>query len=64
MFNVGTTDRIIRFIFGGILLYLGFMVYPNSNLGIGLTVAGALAAFSGLVGTCLLYSIFGINTKS
>jgi hypothetical protein len=64
MFNVGTTDRLIRLVFASILLYLGLMVYPGSNLGIGLTVAGGLATFSGLVGTCFLYSILGINTKS
>ncbi|MEM9448867.1 MAG: DUF2892 domain-containing protein [Cyanobacteria bacterium P01_E01_bin.6] len=61
--NVGMLDRLIRFILAGVLLYLGLTVYPDSALGIGLDVIGAIAAITGLVGFCGLYQLIGINTR-
>lgn len=61
--NVGITDRIFRFILAGGLLFLGLNVYPDSALGIGLIVVGAISALTGIFGFCGLYKIFGINTR-
>ena len=62
--NVGATDRIIRVILAGILLYLGLAVYGGSILGILITITAVVALLSGLVGSCLLYSLLGINTSN
>ncbi|MBW4621700.1 MAG: DUF2892 domain-containing protein [Cyanosarcina radialis HA8281-LM2] len=62
--NVGTFDRLIRFGLAGVLLYLGFSVYGGSALGIGLAIIAIIPALTALIGTCPLYSLLGINTKS
>jgi hypothetical protein len=62
--NVGTVDRIIRLILASALAYFGLLVYSGSALGIGLTIAAAVLAISGLAGSCLLYGLFGINTRN
>ena len=62
--NVGATDRIIRIILGSVLLYLGLAVYGSSTFGIVITITAVVALLSGLVGSCLLYSLLGINTSN
>jgi hypothetical protein len=62
--NVGTVDRIIRLILARVLAYFGLLVYSGSALGIGLTIAGAVMAISALAGSCMLYGLFGINTRN
>ena len=61
--NVGTTDRLVRLIAAAILLYLGLQTYACSALGIGLTIAGGIALRTGLVGSCALYGLLGLNTR-
>jgi preprotein translocase subunit SecF len=61
--NVGGFDRLIRLVLAAVLLYLGLTVYVGSALGTGLAIAGAIAAISGLLGICSLYSLLGINTR-
>lgn len=61
--NVGTVDRIIRILLATALAYFGLIVYSGSALGIGLTIAGAFLGISALAGSCLLYGLFGINTR-
>ena len=61
--NVGTVDRLIRLILASALFYFGLLVYGGSTLGIGLTIGGAVMAISGLAGSCMLYGLFGINTR-
>lgn len=61
--NVGATDRLIRVLFGSVLLYLGLGLYSASTLGIVLTVMAIVALLSGLFGSCLLYRLLGINTS-
>ena len=60
--NVGTTDRLVRLIAAVILLYLGLQTYAGSALGLGLTIAGGVALLTGLVGSCALYGLLGLNT--
>ncbi len=60
--NVGMIDRIIRIVFGIILLYvfMGNMVAaPWSYL---VALIGLILLVTGIVGTCLLYSMLGMNT--
>ena len=62
--NVGTTDRLLRLIAAAVLLYLGLFTYAGSALGIGLAVVGGVALLTGLIGSCALYGLLGINTRS
>jgi hypothetical protein len=62
--NVGTIDRFIRLVLAGALLYLGLGIYGGSALGIGLAIISIIPALTALIGTCPLYSLLGINTKS
>ena len=60
--NVGMIDRVIRIIFGIILMYLfvGNMVAaPWSYL---VALIGLILLVTGIVGTCAIYSILGMNT--
>ena len=61
--NVGTTDRLLRLIAAAVLLYLGLFTYAGSALGIGLAVFGGIALLTGLIGSCALYGLLGINTR-
>ena len=62
--NVGTVDRIIRLVLASALAYFGLIIYSGSALGIGLIIAAAVLAMSALVGSCMLYGLFGINTRN
>ncbi|PPB81725.1 Protein of unknown function (DUF2892) [Albidovulum inexpectatum] len=59
--NVGTTDRIIRIVVG-----LALIAWWYFSPGMGLRwlplVLGIIALATGLLSTCPLYSILGINT--
>jgi Inner membrane protein YgaP-like, transmembrane domain len=60
--NVGKTDRIIRVILGVVLLVafgLNVLAAPWSYL---LILVGIIALFTGIAGTCALYSIIGWNS--
>ncbi|MGF1541207.1 MAG: DUF2892 domain-containing protein [Pleurocapsa sp.] len=61
--NVGRVDRIVRILLASVLAYFGLLIYNGSALGIGLTIAAAVLAISALAGSCLLYGLFGINTR-
>jgi Protein of unknown function (DUF2892) len=60
--NVGSRDRILRFLLAAILLYRGLSIYQGTALGIGLDIASALLAFSALFGFCGIYHVLGIST--
>ncbi len=57
--NEGTVDRAVRVILGLALLSL-VVVGPQTMWGL----VGAVPLLTGLVGTCPIYSIFGISTCS
>lgn len=59
--NAGTTDRIVRVVAGLVLLGVGLFVVKG-GFGIALDVVGAVLVFSGTVGFCHVYKVFGINT--
>ena len=55
--NVGTTDRVLRVTFGLVLLSL-VITGPHTAWG----YLGLIPLFTGLFGTCPLYSLLGFNT--
>jgi hypothetical protein len=55
--NEGTADRALRVVAGVVGLSLVF-VGPKTSWGL----VGLIPLVTGLVGTCPLYSIFGLNT--
>jgi hypothetical protein len=55
--NEGTVDRVLRVLFGALLLSLAF-VGPKTAWG----WIGVVPLATGLIGNCPVYSIFGINT--
>ncbi|MFA5412670.1 MAG: DUF2892 domain-containing protein [Candidatus Micrarchaeia archaeon] len=59
--NVGTVDRAIRFVLGLALLYYSFTALTPPLIYLGIIVA-AILLFTGLMGTCTLYSLLGMNT--
>lgn len=58
--NVGTVDRAVRIIAGVVLLAL-FWFYPAAPWRM-FALIGIVPLFTGLFGTCPLYSIFGLST--
>jgi predicted RND superfamily exporter protein len=54
--NVGKAEKIIRILFGAIIILLG--VYFKSWWGI----VGLIPIITGLCGNCPLYTLFGIST--
>ncbi|QCO56786.1 DUF2892 domain-containing protein (plasmid) [Pseudorhodobacter turbinis] len=61
--NVGGADRVLRIVLG-IALIAAFFALPNLGWRWVLAVVGAVALFTGLSRSCLLYSLIGINTCS
>lgn len=59
--NVGTFDRIARIIVGLLLVALYF-IYPGGTYSWLYLVIGAVPLVTGLIGTCPLYSLLGMNT--
>jgi hypothetical protein len=60
--NESKTDRIIRFILGSVLLFVG-NAYFMGTMQIILYILGVVALLTSITGYCLLYKIFGINTN-
>lgn len=57
--NEHTIDRVLRVVIGLVLLSLVF-VGPHTLWGL----VGLVPLFTGLAGTCPLYSLFGLSTRS
>ena len=60
MKNVGKTDKWIRIIVGILLLAVFFFTEGNARY---FGLLGIIPLFTGLSGKCLLYKLFGINTR-
>ena len=58
--NVGTIDRILRIVIGAALI-AGFFLYPEAQYG-WLFLIGIIPLATGLVSSCPLYSMLGMNT--
>ncbi len=60
--NVGMIDRVVRIILGIVLIgvvALNMVAAPWSYL---VALIGLIALITGVVGTCALYSLLGMNT--
>ncbi|MBF0138398.1 MAG: DUF2892 domain-containing protein [Magnetococcus sp. DMHC-1] len=57
--NVGTMDRVVRVVKGGVLISLVF-VGPKVRWG----WLGVYPLLTGLIGTCLFYDMLGFDTKA
>ena len=62
--NIGIGDRFIRLLLALILLYLSFFVYSGSMFATSLIAIAAILTLSSIAGSCFLYSLFGIDTRS
>lgn len=60
--NVGGTDKVVRFIIALAAAGLYFTGTVSGVLGYIVLAAGAIMLFTAVLGTCPLYSLFGINT--
>ncbi len=60
--NMGSLDRLLRFIAAAIILVLYFTGIIHGLLAILLLAFAAATTFTGLTGFCPLYPIFGWNT--
>ena len=58
--NVGGIDRIFRIAAGLAVLSL-FFLYPDASWRY-FTLLGAIPLLTGVMGTCPLYSLFGLST--
>lgn len=58
--NVGTIDRVLRIFAGLALIALALGYVPNYQSAWGWI--GVIPLVTGLVGTCPVYSLFGMNT--
>lgn len=59
--NEGASDRLIRLILAIASGYAAWVTWP-ATMGVVLTVIAAVALFTGLVGWCPAYTLFGIST--
>lgn len=60
--NMGTADRIIRFILAAIVAVLFFTGAITGTLGIVLLVVAGIFVATSLIGFCPLYALFGLST--
>lgn len=60
--NVGQADRIIRVLLAVVFGILYFTQTVTGTLGYVLLALGGIFILTGMVGTCPLYSLFGMNT--
>ena len=59
--NQNKTERIVRFIISLFLLPTP-LILGQSNYSIVLCVLGGILLFNSIVGTCMIYKIFGVDT--
>jgi hypothetical protein len=58
--NVGAWDRVMRVVIGAVLLAVG--IYANVPVPWLWDLVGAILFLTGLIGFCLVYRLFGIDT--
>ena len=60
--NMGSADKIIRYILAAVFFYLYFTGAVTGSIGIILLILGIAFVVTSLVGFCGLYKILGIST--
>lgn len=61
--NLGTLDRVLRLVFGGIVAALYLSGRISSTVAIVLIAVSAIFALTSAVGFCPIYRILGISSK-
>jgi uncharacterized membrane protein len=59
--NVGTADRIVRIILGIVIIFIAWGWLHGIPKGI-VYLIGLILIVTGILGTCLVYSLLGKNT--
>jgi len=62
--NVGSIDKVIRFLIAALIAVLFFTKVITGTIGIILLVLAGILVLTALLGFCGLYSLFGISTCS
>jgi hypothetical protein len=62
--NMGSTDRVIRFVIAGILALLWFQDILTGTLGVVALIVAGIFFLTSFIGICPLYSLFGFTTCS
>lgn len=62
--NIGTADRIIRFVLAGVLALLWFQHIVTGTWGIVAVVLAAVLVLTSFISFCPLYKLFGISSCS
>ncbi len=60
--NEGTVDRVVRIVFGLVLIYVGFSQIVAGILTYVIATVGLIMLVTGVTGHCQLYTFAGINT--
>lgn len=60
--NMGSTDKIIRFILAAVFVILYFTGTVSGTVGIVLLVLAAVFVLTSLISFCPLYAPFGLST--
>ena len=60
--NESSTDRVIRFVLGAVLLYAWYAVLVTGVLATVAVVIGVVLMLTGVIGWCPLYTLFGMKT--
>ncbi|MCX8196957.1 MAG: DUF2892 domain-containing protein [Candidatus Micrarchaeota archaeon] len=61
--NVGEADRIVRLILGAVLLLSAAFLQLDLPVRVLVALLGMISIFTGIVGSCMLYSFFGFKTS-
>lgn len=60
--NMGSTDKVIRFILAAVFAVLYFTGTVSGTLGLVLLILGGVFVFTSIISFCPLYAPFGLNT--
>ena len=60
--NVGKTDKMVRLVVGVLLLAAAYFVQADLLVRGIIGLVGVVMLFTGIMGTCALYSLIGVNT--
>ena len=60
--NMSSADRIIRVLLAAVFAYLYFGSVVTGTFGLILLILGVIFVLTSLVGSCPLYTLFGIST--
>ena len=60
--NMASADRTIRIILAAVFAYLYFSGTVSGTLGLVLVILGVVFLLTSAIGSCPLYTVFGIST--